>query len=173
MNIEEGMIAPNFTVTDSQGTLKTLHEINGRKIVYFFPMAYGEESVKQAKSFQDSYDRLRELDITEVIGISVDDQQKLNEFKLECGLDYILISDITKKISKSYGVYRNRIIVKYATRTTFIIGSNNVIEKIYSNEFLNEENEIFIETYANNIEKELGVSVLNERLGTKLNNFAN
>lgn len=155
MNLDEGMIAPNFTLTDSQGLVKTLHQIEGRKIVYFFPMAYGEESIKQAKSFQDSYTRLKELDIIEVIGISVDDQQKLNEFKLECNLDFILVGDMTKKISKSYGVYKNRIVVKYAARTTFIIGKDNLIEKIYSNDFLNEDDEIFIETYANNIEKEL------------------
>lgn len=167
MNIDEGMLAPNFTFTNNQGTLKTLHEVDGRKIVYFFPMAFGEESIQQAKSFQDSYERLKELDIIEVIGISIDDQQKLNEFKLKCGLDYILISDQSKKISKAYGVYRNRILVKYAARITFIVGKNNNIEKIYSSGFLNEENEIFIENYAENIEKEIGVSALNEKLGAK------
>ncbi len=168
MNLEERMIVPNFTVTDSHGILKTLHDIEGRKIVYFFPMAFGEESIQQAKSFQNSYRRLRELNITEIIGISVDDQQKLNEFKLKCGLDYILVSDSEKKISKSFGVYRNRIFVKYAERITFIIGDDNRIEKIYSNGFVNEDKGVFIESYAAPIEEEIGVSVLNERLFSKL-----
>jgi len=168
MDIEEGAVAPNFTLTDSHGTLKTLHEIEGRKIVYFFPIAFGNESIQQAKSFQDSYQRLRELDIIEIIGVSIDDQQKLNEFKLKCKLEFILVSDQAKKISKSYGVFRNRIIIKYAARITFLIGRDNKIEKIYSGGFLNEDTEIFIETYANNIEKDLGVSVLKERLGSKI-----
>lgn len=168
MKVEEGMIAPNFVITDNQGIQKLLHQINGRKIVYFFPIAFGEESVKQAKSFQERYNRLKELDITEVVGISVDNEDKVNNFRQELGLDFILVSDKSKEISKSYGVYKNRIFVKYAERITFIIGSDNRIEKIYSNGFLNEDNGVYIESYAKPIEEEIGVSILTERLFSKL-----
>lgn len=168
MNLEKGTLVPNFILTDKDGIQKTLHNISGRKIVYFFPMAFGAESIEQAKSFQDAYCNLKDLDISEIIGISIDNEEKLSKFREEFGLDYILVSDKKKDISKSFGVYKNRIFVKFAERITFVIDNENRIEKIYSNGFLNEENGVLVENYAKVIENEIGVSLLNERLTTKL-----
>ncbi|MHA2099896.1 MAG: redoxin domain-containing protein, partial [Candidatus Kariarchaeaceae archaeon] len=105
---------------------------------------------------------------TEIIGVSVDNETKIHKFKQDCGLEFPLISDKNKKISKSFGVYRNRIVVRYAERVTFIIGNDNQIEKIFANGFLNEDEGVLVDNYANSIEKELGVSLLNEKLFSKL-----
>ncbi len=130
MKLNIGDIAPDFTFI-TKGKKVTLHELTGIKIVFFFPRAFTPGCTAQACSVESSFDELGKL--ATVIGVSLDDHEKLNRFAEEYKLEYTLVSDNTREISKKYGVLRNYLAIKFADRDTFVIDAGNKIIDILHN----------------------------------------
>lgn len=126
-------IAPNFSFTDHSGNVKSLHELDGKKLVFFFPKAFTAGCTKQSCSLQENYVDLKTKGVSEVIGISLDNQETLAKFASRYNLQYQLISDRDGRISKDYGVYRRKLFWKFADRDTFIIGEDNKILEVLKN----------------------------------------
>ncbi len=124
MKLKEGESAPDFMVGKTK-----LHQIPGRKIVFFFPKAFTPGCTKEACAIQDTFEDIKELGINTVIGVSMDDQKTLEKFKESYGLEYTFVSDKQGEISKQYGVYKNFLLTKISDRVTFIINEDNKIEK--------------------------------------------
>jgi len=57
--IEKGGKAPNFGLPENENKWKTLHDIPGSKIVFFFPKAFTPGCTKQSCSLQSNYSDLK------------------------------------------------------------------------------------------------------------------
>ena len=65
---------------------------DGPAVVFFYPAALTPGCTMEAKGFNDRYQRFRDAGY-EVIGVSIDQTAKNDEFRSECGLDFPLVSD--------------------------------------------------------------------------------
>ncbi|MHA2299071.1 MAG: peroxiredoxin [Candidatus Hodarchaeales archaeon] len=120
--------APDFTgITDSGEELK-LQDYQGKILVlFFYPAAESVGCTTQACSFRDVYDEFLDLG-AEVVGISIDSQEKQSGFKTNRRLQYPLIADTSREITKIYG---GTGILGKANRYTFLIDKDGIIRKIW------------------------------------------
>lgn len=65
---------------------------------------------------------------TQVFGISVDSFAANGEFAKQNGLDFPLLSDMTRKTSKDYGILNEE--YQFSMRTTFIVDKQGLIQYI-------------------------------------------
>ena len=131
--VEVGDLAPNFSYIDRDGSEKQFHDLPGQKLVYFFPKAFTAGCTAQSCSLQDEYSTLKDYGIKEIFGISTDKKETLDKFAGKYGLDFILVSDHSGKISKSWGVLKKYLIIKVSDRDTFIVDEENKISQIIEN----------------------------------------
>ena len=103
-------------------------------VVYFYPQDFTPGCTTEACNFRDLYDKITEKQAV-VLGVSPDPPESHEKFIAQHGLPYALISDEEKAICLAYGVWkvktsRGRTVVG-VERTTFIVGPNGVIKKIF------------------------------------------
>ena len=71
-----------------------------------------------------------------ILGISADPPQTQKKFRDKYGLPYTLLADVDKKVCEAFGVIKEKNMygkkVKGIARTTFVIGPDGKIEKVYS-----------------------------------------
>lgn len=127
-NIKEGMTAPNFTLPDAFGKEFSLNSFKGKSpvIIYFYPKASTPGCTKQACGVRDNISKFKENGIA-IFGISVDSKAKIKDFIDSYGLNFPLLSDENKEVSKSYGVLNA---LGFDSRVTFVIDKNGDINKI-------------------------------------------
>ncbi len=65
---------------------------------------------------------------TEVLGISVDSPFANAEFAKKIGVNFPLLSDMTRKVSKDYGILIEQ--HQFANRTTFVVDKQGIIRYI-------------------------------------------
>ena len=65
---------------------------------------------------------------TEVIGISIDSPAANAEFAKQIGVNFPLLSDMSRKVSKEYGILNEE--KQFANRTTFVVDKQGVIQFI-------------------------------------------
>ncbi len=79
------------------------------------------------KAYQEGAPELKKSD-TVVMGISVDDAKTVAEFAEALHVDYSLLSDEKKQVSKDYGVLDPG--GRVAQRTTFVIDPKGIVQRI-------------------------------------------
>jgi thioredoxin-dependent peroxiredoxin len=104
---------------------------SGKAVVYFYPKDSTPGCTLEAKRFNDLYDRFQEAGY-DVIGVSVDTEQSHASFAEECGLRFPLVSDEDHSLSKQLGVLKDRGHGPASTRTTFLLGDDGTIERIWN-----------------------------------------
>jgi peroxiredoxin Q/BCP len=137
MVLEAGTKAPEFELTDSQGNLRKLTDYAGQTIVvYFYPKDDTPGCTKEACSFRDSYQEFKQAGV-EVIGISPDNEKSHTKFIDKYELPFVLLSDPEHEVCEAFGVWGLK---KYmgreyngVFRTTFIIGPDGVIKRVFEN----------------------------------------
>ena len=132
--MKEGMIAPDFTLSDKSGRKTSLSDFRGKKVVlYFYPKDNTPGCTRQACAFAGAYEDFRDID-AEVIGISRDSVSSHEKFAEKYGLPFILLSDPDLEAIKAYGVWQEKKLYGKVSmgvvRTTFIINEEGVIEKV-------------------------------------------
>ncbi len=65
---------------------------------------------------------------TEVLGISIDSPFANAEFATKIGVTFPLLSDMTRKVSKEYGILNEQ--YQFANRTTFVVDKEGKIQYI-------------------------------------------
>jgi len=65
---------------------------------------------------------------TVILGVSVDDSESHKEFADEYNLNFTLLADVEKKVSKRYDALS---IIGFSKRHTFLIDKKGVIRHIY------------------------------------------
>lgn len=130
-NISIGEEAPNFTLKGSDGNSYSLTDYTGISpvVVYFYPKANTPGCTKQACGIRDDYTKFTDNGII-ILGISTDSIEDINEFEMDYNLNFPLLSDESKEISKKYGVLNN---LGFANRITFIIDKKGNLAHIIKN----------------------------------------
>ena len=123
-----GTEAPDFeTVTQDGSTLK-LSSLRGSPVVlYFYPKDETSGCTAEAEAFRDDYAKLTQTG-AKVIGVSLDTLDSHKEFASHHKLPFQLVADQGGAIASKYGV---PVEGGYAQRTTFIIGPDGKIAKVF------------------------------------------
>jgi peroxiredoxin Q/BCP len=66
-----------------------------------------------------------------ILGVSVDSADSHKQFCTKEGLNFKLLADTDYKVSTAYGSLTNLLVVKFASRHTFIINPEGKIVKAY------------------------------------------
>ncbi|MGE5679470.1 MAG: peroxiredoxin [Bacillota bacterium] len=138
-NLKEGQPAPNFTLQDAYGKSYTLSSYKGKTpvVIYFYPKASTPGCTKEACSFRDNISKFNEQDIP-VFGVSVDSKEKIKEFIDQYKLNFPLLSDESKNVSREYGVLNK---LGVSSRITFIIDKEGKINTILRDVDVNKHSE--------------------------------
>ena len=130
-----GTQAPDFTLPDQNGEMKSLEDFRGQKVIlYFYPKDMTAGCAKQACAFGELYPQFREKGAA-VIGISKDSVASHKRFEEKYGLPFTLLSDTEKEVIQSYDVWKEKKLygkVSYGVvRTSYLIDEDGVIEKAF------------------------------------------
>lgn len=133
--LEVGTKAPEFSLPDQNGTVHTLEEYKGKKVVlYFYPKDNTSGCSKQACGFAQIYPQFTEKGAV-VIGISKDSVASHKKFEEKFGLPFTLLSDTELAAIKSYDVWQEKNMYGKITmgvvRTTYLIDEAGVIVKAF------------------------------------------
>jgi peroxiredoxin Q/BCP len=131
--IRVGETAPDFTLNDQNGVPVTLSDSWGREtvVLYFYPKDSTPGCTKQACSFRDDLSRFEALN-ARVLGVSVDGLDSHRTFAEKYKLTFPILSDESYRVSRAYGVLSEFAGFRFAKRTTFVIGPDGVIRRIFT-----------------------------------------
>jgi peroxiredoxin Q/BCP len=134
--IREGGKAPDFSLESDRGEKLGLSDYPGKTIVlYFYPKDMTPGCTTEACDFRDNVNRLKKLGAV-VLGVSKDLAATHAKFQKKESLTFPLLSDDKGKVCELYGVWKEKSLYgrKYMgiERTTFVIGSDRKIRKIFS-----------------------------------------
>ena len=130
-----GTAAPEFTLPDQNGELKSLSDYRGQKVVlYFYPKDMTSGCSKQACAFGELYPQFRKKGAV-VLGVSKDTVQSHKRFEEKYGLPFMLLSDTEKTVIQAYDVWKEKKLYGKVSmgvvRTTYLIDENGVIVKAF------------------------------------------
>ena len=129
--LNTGIKAPNFELPDQNGTIHTLEEYRGKKVIlYFYPKDNTPGCTKQACGFSERYPQFMEKG-TVVLGVSRDTVASHNKFEEKYGLVFTLLSDPERKVIEAYDVWKEKKnygkVSMGVVRTTYLIDENGII----------------------------------------------
>ncbi len=126
-----GQKAPDFTLFDSEKKELTLSELQGQAVLLlFFPLAFTSVCTTELCSIRDNIAWYNNLN-AKVIGISVDSLQTLNRFKEDQHLNFTLLSDFNKDVSKAYNSIYDQFgynMKGVSKRSAFVIDKSGIIQ---------------------------------------------
>ena len=141
--IKVGEKAPLFELFDQDKELFSLKDYNDKKmVIYFFPKAFTPGWTKQACGFRDQYSVYKENDI-EIIGISYDVRETQKSFSKKYKLNFRVLSDSKKEVSKLYGVDT----YFFPKRVTFLIDENGIVFDVIDDMSLGDYAENIIQIF--------------------------
>ncbi len=133
---QEGNAAPAFKMPANTGDTVSLTDFKGKKrvVLYFYPKDDTPGCTVEACGFRDKIRAIEGRDAV-VLGVSPDAADSHNKFIEKFKLPFILLSDEDKKVCNAYGVWVKKSMYgkEYmgVARTTFIIGKDGRIEKVF------------------------------------------
>jgi len=103
-----GQKVPEFSIPDADRKMRSLGEFTrqGTVILAFFPFAFSGTCDKEMCAFRDGFEALRGAG-AQLLGISVDSSFSLKAFAQTYNLEFPLLSDFNKKVTKLYGVLQD------------------------------------------------------------------
>jgi peroxiredoxin len=122
--------APDFTLFDSAKNSVSLHDFTGKKVVLlYYPLAFTSVCTKELCYVRDNISLFNNVD-AQVLGISVDSLYTLAKFKEEQGLNFPLLSDFNKEVSKLYDALYDEFSYNMkgvSKRASFVIDRDGII----------------------------------------------
>ena len=133
--LEAGTKAPVFSLPDKDGNMISLEDYRGKRVVlYFYPRDNTPGCTREACAFAGAYEGFKQKDVV-VIGVSKDSQTSHQKFAEKYNLPFILVSDPELTAIKAYDVWQEKKLYGKVSlgvvRSTYIIDSQGVIEKVY------------------------------------------
>lgn len=102
MSIKIGQPAPDFTLFDSSKSQVTLSTLKGHNVLLlFFPLAFTKTCTEELCHVRDNISDYNNAD-AKVFGISVDALHTLAKYKEDQELNFTLLSDFNKDVSRLY-----------------------------------------------------------------------
>jgi peroxiredoxin Q/BCP len=135
--LETGTKAPDFSLPDQNGEIRSLSDYKGQRVIlYFYPKDMTSGCSKQACSFAELYPQFREKGAV-ILGVSKDSVASHKKFEEKFGLPFTLLSDTEKTVIQAYDVWKEKKNYGKTTmgvvRTTYLINEEGVIEKAFGN----------------------------------------
>ena len=133
--LEVGTKAPAFTLPDQNGTMVSLSDFAGKKVVlYFYPKDNTSGCTKQACGFAELYPQFEEKGAV-VLGVSKDSVASHKKFEETYGLPFTLLSDPELTVIQAYDVWVEKSMYgrKYMgiERSTYLIDEDGVIVQAF------------------------------------------
>jgi|SRR5690554_1071346 len=146
---EEGKKAPNFKLKNQNGEVISLNDFKGKNVVlYFYPKDDTTGCTAEACSFRDDFPKFEKINAV-ILGVSPDSVESHKKFEQKYNLNFNLLSDEKKEVVEKYGVWKEKNMYgrKYmgVERTTFIIGPDGKIKKIFRKVKVNGHNKEVLE----------------------------
>ena len=135
--MKEGDAAPDIRLRTDSGEEFRLSSLKGKRVVlYFYPKAATPGCTTEACEFRNDIKAFVNKGVA-VVGISPDKPEAQARFKQKYELPFTLLADQEKTVAEAYGVWREKSMygrkVMGIVRSTFVIGPDGKIEKIYDN----------------------------------------
>jgi peroxiredoxin Q/BCP len=135
VTIEEGVTAPDFTLSDADGKTVELAALRGHPVVvYFYPKDDTTGCTVEAKDFTGlaiDFKRAKAV----VLGISPDSEASHAKFRKKHGLEVRLLADEGHRVAEAYGVWVEKSMYgrKYMgiERATFLIDKSGKIARAW------------------------------------------
>jgi peroxiredoxin Q/BCP len=123
--LQVGDSAPPFTLPDPDGTLVSLSDFAGRRVVvYFYPAALTPGCTTQAVDFTASVGAFARAGF-DILGISPDDPAKLARFRDTEDLRIRLLGDPGREVLSAYGAFGRKLLygkeIEGVIRSTFVV----------------------------------------------------
>ncbi|MCS7205997.1 MAG: peroxiredoxin [Leptospiraceae bacterium] len=150
--LKPGDKAPDFVMYLDDGKKVNLYSFlnQGKKIVlYFYPKDDTYGCTAQAINIRDNLIEFQKRNIL-VFGISTDDLVSHRNFKQKHKLNFPLVSDFDKSISRAYGVLS---MFGIAQRVTFVIRSDGIIEHVITDVDVDRHTQQIIELIDSNYQR--------------------
>lgn len=108
MVLRLGQKVPEFSLPDADRKTRSLDEFieEGPVILAFFPFAFSGTCDKEMCTFRDGFGALQGAG-ARLVGVSVDSSYALKAFSQTYNLQFPLLSDFNKKVTKLYGVLQD------------------------------------------------------------------
>jgi thioredoxin-dependent peroxiredoxin len=134
MALKVGDPAPEFDVTSSDGRRLRLQDYRGKKnvVLYFYPADFTPVCTAEACGFRDMYADLQGQD-TEVIGVSVDDDQKHEAFARKHNVPFPLVADGDLSLARTFDATGGLLSsLRHKTaRITYVIGRDGRVHGVF------------------------------------------
>jgi len=105
MPLTLGQPAPDFALSDQDGTTHTRQDFAGKWLVlYFYPKAMTPGCTVQAQHARDAQADFASLNAA-IVGVSADEPAKLKKFQDKEGLNFTLLGDPTHAMLEAYGMW--------------------------------------------------------------------
>lgn len=131
MSLKTGDPAPDFTLYNTEKQAVSLSSLKGKPaVILFFPLAFSSACTAELCGVRDDLESYNSFD-AQVFGISVDSPHTLKRFKDETGLNFELLSDFNKEVSKAYGAQYDTFALDMkgvAKRAAFVIDGKGTIQ---------------------------------------------
>ena len=129
-----GTKAPEFSLPDQNGTIRSLSDFRGQKIVlYFYSKDMTSGCSRQACGFAELYPQFTEKNAV-VIGISKDTVASHKKFEEKYALPFILLSDPGLDVIRAYDVLKEKVSggkrTEGVVRTTYLIGNGIIVKAL-------------------------------------------
>ena len=127
-----GTKAPDFSLEDQNGNIRTLGDYAGKKVLlYFYPKDSTPGCSKQAQGYSEALAQFEAKGVS-IIGISKDSVASHKKFEENYGLKITLLSDPQRTAIGAYDVWKEKKMCGKTSmgvvRTTYLIDENGVIE---------------------------------------------
>jgi peroxiredoxin Q/BCP len=136
MPLVKGDSAPDFDVVASDGRRYRLEDFRGKKnlVLYFYPHDFTLVCTQEACGFRDMYEELVGAE-TEVIGVSVDDDDSHSAFAKKHNVSFPLVADPKRELARKYGATSGlRNLLGVTSRVTYVIDKNGIIAGVFNSE---------------------------------------
>ena len=140
----------NFSCKDDSGSIISLSDYKGKKlVVFFYPKANTPGCTAEACSIRDNYKEISDRGYS-ILGVSADEEKKQKSFSEKYSFNFPLIADERKEVINVFGVWGLKKFMgreyEGVLRITFIVDENgivsNVIEKVKTKEHASQVLEV-------------------------------
>lgn len=133
--LNEGELAPDFTLPSDGGTSVALSSFRGRKVIlYFYPKDDTSGCTTQACDLRDALPRIEEAGAM-VLGVSPDPVRSHEKFKAKYDLNFPLLADEDHSVAEAYGVWVEKSMYGRTymgiERSTFVIDETGHLTKVW------------------------------------------
>jgi peroxiredoxin len=130
MPVKVGQFAPDFCLYSSDKKQVSLSDYKSQNVLLlFFPLAFTDVCTRELCSVRDNISWYNQVNAT-VFGISVDALHTLAKFKEDQQLNFTLLSDFNKEVSRLYDSIYEMFgygMKGVSKRSAFVIDKNGIV----------------------------------------------